>query len=312
MPWQFDSHAHRIAVPSPTVTGLDFTNDGHLLAVSHLAEDPGDASPCVSVLRTEDGALVGTFGAGSGRGVVFAQGEDAILHIVQSPEGVVRLERAPLDGAAPRVLATYGGRENVQRIRRSGDHSMFAVLGSGAEVWRSDQAEVVRFREGDTPGRPVHACFDASGAHLYLLGLEDGVVVGISVATNQEFGRWQAPKSHGPHVEVSGDERYLVVAGKSGSGLYIHDLMQGSRYDGEEYNELSYAEPLIFTHDSSAMVAFALEMELRPMDGSAPVSGPELPRGNITAQVSAWRAPVVACAAASTVTWARLVAGEPS
>jgi WD40 repeat protein len=306
MPLKFEDKYQSVQLNTPEITSLDFSNDGTLLAVSFFSARASDNISCIHVYSTADGSKVGEYGAGSGRGVVFSGDGMRLYFLVQTEHGQVELQSVPISGSAPERLSTYGGSEIIHSIRRDQSCSLFCVVGNATEIWNASRGEVVRFIESDFPNQRLNVWLNQQGTHLYAYALHESEVTRIDTSTNVEIEHWKAPKPNGQQVVVSPSERYLVAVGAGNTGVYIYDLETNMRYDSFMYDDLTFTQLFLFSHDSSTLISREGPLYAQPLSGGIPITGPELINGITTAAAASWAAPIIGYGINDCVFWIRL------
>jgi hypothetical protein len=307
MALQFENQVTSVELPTPIITGLDFNNDGSLLAVAfHPQNEQGEVyeGVCVHVYRTADASLVAEHGLGFGRGVLLSGDGTQLYFALQNTAGNVELRTARLDSGEPEQLAIYSG-EMIHALRRDESGRTFAVIGNAAEVWDGARREVIRFKESNASHKLLQAWLNRSGSHLYLYGLRESEITRLNILSDQFTGQWDAPQPAGQQVIVAPSEQFLVAVGAS-EGVFVYNLEDDSRYDSAMYDERAFAQPFLFSHDSSLLITLEVNLYGQPLPAGPPVIGPELSTGSPTAVASAWNVPVIAYAIKNRVFWVRL------
>jgi hypothetical protein len=304
LPLIFDSTFESVRLQTRYITAVDFSNDGSLLAVSHV---PAAGAKCLSVYRTSDAALVGEYGVGAGRGAAFSGDGRRVYFLLQNEQGDYEFCAAELGRERPELVARYGGGEMLHALRRDLACRFVAVLGSAVELWDMGSRKVVRFKEPAAPYAAIQAHLSRDGSHLYVYGLRESEVVGLDVPSDTEFGSWPAPTQVGWQVVASPSEEYLVAVAAGQFGVFVYHVPSGTRFRPEVYNDDSFAKPFLFSHDGSLLITLVITLRGQPLPAGEVVAGPELMAGPPSAVASAWEAPLVAYAIEDRVFWVRLL-----
>lgn len=239
---------------------MDFSNDGTLLACATYSDD--QAAPVLRILRTADGVQVKAFMQPidvSCKGVAFlAQGTEVVF-LMQREEGSTELFRAALTSHDPEDLQSYGSSVHNHAIVRDRAGARFAVLGNHVELWDANTTQILRQWPGAGGTSRVHAAFSRDGAHLYVYGTSPNEVVCYDIPSGRESGRWEAPTRFGSQVLVTPDDRFLAVVGSSYKGIFLYDLLHGTRLscgpDGDvEFDEETLCMPWATSPDGSLLV----------------------------------------------------------
>ncbi|MCB0167273.1 MAG: hypothetical protein KDI79_23790 [Anaerolineae bacterium] len=300
----FDDIVQSVQLDTSYISAMDFTNNGSLLAVSYHPREGGN---CTRVYRTADASLVGEYGSGSGLGVVFSGQGEHLYYLIRLEEGDCELCIVVPGKSMPSRIATYGNREMLHALRRNFDGRFIAILGNAVEIWDMAAQEVIRFKEALNTSVLVHAWFNRDGSHLYIYGLHDSEVTGLDVNNDVIFGSWPALTSTGKQVIVSFSEEYLVTVAGAPRGVFIYHLPSNIRYQPQVYNQDFFAQPFLFSHDSSLLITLEVALRGEYLATDEVVTGPELPVGIPSAVASAWQAPIVAYAIKDSIYWVRLI-----
>jgi len=309
----FEDRVTSVELHASIITGLDFSNDGSLLAVTfHPQDEHGKLSEgaCVSVYRTADSSLVAKHGVGFGRGVLLSGDGTQLYFAAQNAAGDVELRVVALNGGAPEQLATYSG-EMIHALRRDESGQSFAVIGNAAEIWDASRREVIRFKESEFPDKLLQAWFSRDGSHLYLYGLHDSTITKLDIPSDRFTDSWEAPQPTGQQVIVAPSEQYLVAVGASG-GVFVYNMEDDSRFEPSMYDEQAFGQPFLFSHDSSLLITLEMNLYGQPLPEGQPITGPELRPGIPTAIASAWNTPMIAYGIKNRVFWVRLRENEPT
>jgi hypothetical protein len=170
---------------------------------------------------------------------------------------------------------------------------------------------VIRLKESESRDKLLQACFNRDGSHLYLYGLRDSEITRLDISSDQFTANWEAPQPTGQQVLVAPSEQYLVAVGASG-GVFVYSLKDNARFDPSMYDERAFAQPFLFSHDSSLLITLEMNLYGQPLPEGEPITGPELSTGIPTAVAAAWDAPVIAYAIKNRVFWVRLREDQPT
>jgi WD40 repeat protein len=282
---------------------LDFSNDGKLLACATCTDD--GLTPVIRVLQTKDGSMFTHFmqsGVVNGRGVAFINTGTELVFLFQDGSDRTILYRAALDSTDLTHLQDYQSSAKNHAIVRDSSGQRFAVLGNTVGIWdvSTARARVLHHLRGND--NPCQAAFSRDGSHIYVTGIVDSMVVRYHVETAKETGRWATPYSRSKQVLVTPDERFLLVVGSSGKGVFIYDLNQGTRLltDTEERTrfdqEMQYAAWAV-TPDSRLLLCLKGKLRTFLLPDLEDVTPPETmygPGKGSWTSASAWDVPMVA------------------
>jgi hypothetical protein len=253
-----------LALPG-TALNLELSNDGKLLACATMTD--GGGVP-VTVASTADGSVVASYRRATmdrARGVAFLAGGRELVFLFQDPGNATHLVRAALGGDAPADLQTYPQDVRNHAIVRDPDARRFAVLGNHVEIRDAVSHQVLRTMAGAHRDHAVQATFSRDGERIYVYGTVAKTVVCHEVASGRETARWEAPTEFGEQVLVTPDERFLVIAGTSYKGVFIHDLTGGQRvmHDKDQLHTFdadALWAPWAVSHDSSLLACLRSAM----------------------------------------------------
>jgi hypothetical protein len=146
--------------------------------------------------------------------------------------------------------------------------------------------------------------FSRDGERIYVYGTVAKTVVCYEVASGRETARWEAPTPFGEQVLVTPDERFLVIAGTSWKGVFIHDLSSGQRvmHDKDQlhtFDANALWAPWAVSHDSSLLACLRSAMySIRLPDVEDVTVRKKLIDNKLSgvSSASAWAAPVMAFA----------------
>jgi hypothetical protein len=275
----------RVSILEARAHDLDLSNDGTRLAIA--------GPDGVEVRRIADGAVEQRISSVIGWGVAFMGRR--IAYTAQGVRGRYELY------LGDRALLAYGF-ARAQTLARDRAGKRLAVGGSALQLW--DVAPLRCRDEVPAAQRSGHvrAALSPDGARVYAYGVAEGEIVRYGVAKMRETGRFAAPRPFAAQVAVSPDERWLAAVGRGWNGLALHDLKRGRRIAVDENEVFRFdvearGKPLLFTHDSRALVTFAARPTLftLPALRRAPLAEPILAPGTLCdTATSAYDAPVVA------------------
>jgi hypothetical protein len=306
MALEFDKNVFRLELKTQLPIDLDLTNDGSLIAVAHAPQ--GYTAP-IQVFRTKDGSVAGEFGEGAyaGIGVAFSGNGQDLFCLTQDEPGDFQFFRVSMKEKYPAILAGYASREKCHSLLRDQSGQYVAVLSNAVEIWDTDRQEVVWFREGASPDKPVHASFPKGSLHLYIYGTTEGFVVGYDLVNQQEIGRWSAPAAFGKQVLVSPSEEWLLLVGEGKKGVFLYHLTDGKRFLDDIFNEGELTELYISSPDSTVLLYFSIVPTGITLPSGDFIEGPRLRASPTQVVASAWEASITAVAKEKDLYWLQLV-----
>ena len=303
----FSGDVNAIDLDAARINGLDFNNDGSLLAVafSSASKQPG-----VLVYQTTNHEIVGQFcELGAALDVMYLSDRNELWYLTRAQDGSIELRIANLGGIQEISLATYGSGEAIHALRRSRDNRNIAVLGNAVEVWDTARREVIRFKEADNPLAYIQASFNFDGSHLFIYGMRPSQVYCFDLLNDKFREEYPAPTPYGQQVVISPFDEYLVLVGQGETGVYIYDLEKQTRLFADEYNENSFTQPFLFSMDGSIMITLERNLIGQPLPGGDLIYGPKLITGMPSAVASANDNPMLAYGIKNTLFWISLIQG---
>lgn len=282
---------------------LDLSNDGSLLACATRSDD--HAGPVIRVICTKDGTISKHFmqtSAVNGRGVAFVSGGRDLVFLFQRSGDSTQLYRASLDSDTPAELQSYPAARNNCEIVRDCTGRLFAVLGNQVEIWDAETNKILQVLSGANPDQSIRAAFSRNGDHLYIYGTRESTVECYQVDTGKLTSSWEAPAPFGSQVVITPDERFLICAAESHRGLFVYDLVQGTRLEPRQDSALKFDRdsqwrPWTVSQDSRLLMCLKGRLRAVRLPDLEDVSPPEkivAPSVRSWAATFAWEAPLVA------------------
>lgn len=236
--------------------GLDISNDGKLLAIAH-----GSGKHTVTLVETQTAKTIFQGGPKAQRAwaVALTEQESALHFLTWDENNQATLWRTPLKSLKTKAIRQYSASERVRHLARDRSGRFLAVIGNQIQVWNLEAGRAVALITGANPDWVLQACFASQSPHLYVYGLESGVVSLCDPRSEEVLQRWDAPGDIGEQVTVSGDGRFLVACGRSYTGVALHDTHLSQQIladtDGiQEFHSTTCGRSFAFSFDSQYLV----------------------------------------------------------
>ncbi len=207
------------------VIGMDFSDDGKLLAVSLGA---GADNPRLQIFEVAEERVIYTHQPKLHRGCGAAFAGGKLWFSVYNGRDYEVFTRPPRGGKATRIASyPHEGHEGVPPVVRDPAGSRVAICANFVDVRDARAGTSIERIEALHENQQVTAAFSSDGEQVFLWGVVPARTILHDLTIGDDLGAWPTPYHAGEQMTVSGD-RWLGQVGQMCYGVSVVDTTTGA------------------------------------------------------------------------------------